>query len=203
MVGHHVRLRRIAVLAAAGLLTVANGFAAQAADDDSVTVGTKSEAWYVTPAHGACEGDTDCSTAPTSEFPRNTLHVGISNGIPTTATYIELDVLGANVPFGATFTEGHVVLPVDRNPGDGSVRRTRRNSVSARPVPSPTPRHRQPPHPTSTATLPPPTPVSQRSRPRPSGSTSHPSCAIGPRAHRPPSPSCPRPRPSRSPRPGT
>ncbi|WP_034270192.1 hypothetical protein [Haloechinothrix halophila] len=117
-----MRLRRIAVLAAAGLLTVANGFAAQAAGDDSVTVGTKSEAWYVSPAHDACEGDTDCSTAPTSEFPRNTLHVGISNGTPTTATYIELDVLGANVPFGATFTEGHVVLPVDMNPGDGSVR---------------------------------------------------------------------------------
>ncbi|MPY99912.1 MAG: hypothetical protein GEU97_18355 [Actinophytocola sp.] len=120
--GHHVRLRRILVLAAAGLLAVVNGFAAQAAGDDSVTVGTKSEAWYVTPAHDACEDGTDCSAAPTSEFPRNTLHVGISNGTPTTATYIELDLLGANVPFGATFTEGHVVLPVDMNPGDGSVR---------------------------------------------------------------------------------
>ncbi len=117
-----MRLRRIVVLAAAGLLTVANGSAAQAAGDGSVTVGTKSEAWYVTPAHDACEGDTDCSTAPTSEYPRNTLHVGISNGTPTTATYIELDLLGANVPFGATFTDGHVVLPVDMNPGDGSVR---------------------------------------------------------------------------------
>lgn len=85
----------------------------------SVTAGTRTEAWYVTPANSACAG-ADCSAVPTSEYPRNTLHAGISRGVPTTATYIELDV--SAVPHGATYTAGRLRLPVDIQPGDGSLR---------------------------------------------------------------------------------
>ncbi|MFB9729006.1 hypothetical protein [Haloechinothrix salitolerans] len=102
-------------------MMVASGFAVALAAEgiDEATVGTATEAWYVLPDSDTC-ADADCSALPTSEYPKNTLHVGISGGTPTTATYVELDLTA--LPFGATVTGGTLELPVDRNTGDGSVR---------------------------------------------------------------------------------
>ncbi len=113
--------RRGVVVAAVGSMIVASGGRVAVADESAAEakVGTAAEAWYVAPDSDAC-ADADCSALPTSEYPKNTLHVGISGGTPTTATYIELDLTA--LPFGATLTSGTLTLPVDMNPGDGSVR---------------------------------------------------------------------------------
>lgn len=103
----------------ATLLAMANGFAVAQAASDRVTAGTKAEGWYVTPARDAC-ADADCGAVPSSQYPRDTLHVGISHGTSTTATYVELDLLA--VPYGAALRHGTLRLPVDMVPGDGSLR---------------------------------------------------------------------------------
>lgn len=113
--------RRGVVVAAVGTMIVASGVAVAVADESAAEakIGTAAEAWYVAPDSDAC-ADADCSALPTSEYPKNTLHVGISGGTPTTATYIELDLTA--LPFGATLTSGTLTLPVDMNSGDGSIR---------------------------------------------------------------------------------
>ncbi|MPY80208.1 MAG: hypothetical protein GEV04_17465 [Actinophytocola sp.] len=65
----------------------------------------------------------DCSMlAAPAEYPKNTLHVGISGGTPTSATYIELDIFSAQIPAESVFTAGTLTLPVDMEPTDGSLR---------------------------------------------------------------------------------
>lgn len=116
-----MKLRRTAALAGLGLLIALAGPNVALAAGGSVRVGTQTEAWYVTTTSETCS-QVDCSLLPTPTYPKDTLHVGISGGTPTTATYIELDLFSANVPFDATLTEGTLILPVDTAAGDGSLR---------------------------------------------------------------------------------
>ncbi|MFB9728987.1 hypothetical protein [Haloechinothrix salitolerans] len=117
-----MKLRRILVLSAVGSLMVLYGQVSALAASESAKVGTQTEAWYVTTTSETCSS-IDCSMlAAPAEFPKNTLHVGISNGTPTAATYIEFDMFSANIPTGSVFTKGTVTLPVDMAPGDGTLR---------------------------------------------------------------------------------
>ncbi|WP_034270630.1 hypothetical protein [Haloechinothrix halophila] len=115
--------RRSVVLLAVGLLIALFGPVAQAAENGSATVGTQTEAWYVTTTSESCSTTAlDCSLLPPPDYPKNTLHVGVSGGTPTAATYIELDLFSANIPLGAIFTKGTLTLPVDMAPSDGTLR---------------------------------------------------------------------------------
>lgn len=115
--------RRSVVLLAVGLLIALFGSVAQAAEKDSATVGTQTEAWYVTATSESCSTEAiDCSLLPPPDYPKNTLHVGVSTGTPTAETYIELDLFSANIPPGVVFTTGKLTLPVDTEPSDGTLR---------------------------------------------------------------------------------
>lgn len=115
--------RRSVVLLAVGLLIALYGPVALAADKGTATVGTQTEAWYVTATSETCSTPAlDCSLLPPPDYPKNTLHVGVSSGTPTAATYIELDLFSANLPLEAVLTTGTLTLPVDMAPSDGTLR---------------------------------------------------------------------------------
>lgn len=115
--------RRSVVLLAVGLLIALYGPVAQAAGNGSATVGTQTEAWYVTTTSETCSTPAlDCSLLPPPDYPKNTLHVGVSSGTPTAATFIELDLFSATIPPDAVITTGTLTLPVDMEPSDGTLR---------------------------------------------------------------------------------
>lgn len=122
-----MNLRRVGAVASIGLLVALPGAAAAAAaDSGSATVGTQVEAWYHTATNDACApaGTVDCSMLPPADaetYPADTLHVGISAGTPTAATFVELDLFGANIPKGSQVVAGTLTLPVDTAEGDGSL----------------------------------------------------------------------------------
>jgi hypothetical protein len=93
------------------------GPAAAAAPEQTMTVYMSSEAWYdETPP---CVSLIDCSALPSpTPYPEDTLHVSVAAGQETARTYLAFAIA---VPSGGNITDATLTLPLDTDPGDGSV----------------------------------------------------------------------------------
>lgn len=83
------------------------------------------EAWH----HNApgCMSFVDCSALPPANpYPEDTLHVAASRGQETARTYLAFPAL----PLGAVLEEARLTLPVDTDPGKGSVTPAAANMVA-------------------------------------------------------------------------
>lgn len=120
--GSHSRIwRRVVRIAALVAVAGAVGFIQHphaVAEGAAKSFDTITEGWYYTT--GVCDSELDCSSLPTaSPYPENTLHVGIHAGRPVTATFIELAYSAP--PEGTELMGGTLTIPVDAEPGHGSV----------------------------------------------------------------------------------
>lgn len=87
---------------------------------DSIQAGDAAEAWYQTTESTLCSSPVGCPpvSLPTGSYPKDTLHVGVSGGIETAATYLLPDLsayLGGALPAAGTMT-----LPVATIAGNGT-----------------------------------------------------------------------------------
>src|SRR5437660_248691 len=111
--------RRICgVLAVSLLALVLVGAGASAgANRHTITLTMSTEAWYQEPP--PCVSLIDCSAAPAaSPYPQDTVHVSVTGGQETARTYLAFRFL---VPFGASLLGGTLSLPVDQDPGAGTL----------------------------------------------------------------------------------
>lgn len=86
----------------------------------STSVGDTSEAWYNTSEATICTSAVGCPpvSLPFYSYPANTLHVGVSGGSETSATYLEPDLsayIGGTLP-----TAGTMTLPLATVSGNGN-----------------------------------------------------------------------------------
>ena len=111
--------RRICgVLAVSLLALVLVGAGASAgANRHTITLTMSTEAWYQEPP--PCVSLIDCSAAPAAgPYPQDTVHVSVTGGQETARTYLAFRFL---VPFGASLLGGTLSLPVDQDPGAGTL----------------------------------------------------------------------------------
>jgi hypothetical protein len=111
-----MRARRAALGAPALVLAALGGLLlsapARAAQTGSVNVLDAVEAWYSdAPTAPPCPLPLGCPTqAPTSPYPKDTLHVGVAAGKETARTYVLPDL--TTLPIGAIADGGSMVLPL-------------------------------------------------------------------------------------------
>lgn len=111
-------MTRLAALALAGLAAFLLAPTAAYAQPSSVAVGDAAEAWYSTGPLGTCSSPVGCPPIPTSNYPSNTLHVGVMAGQTTAITYVQPDL--AELPSGQTATAGTMTLPLATVSGNGN-----------------------------------------------------------------------------------
>jgi hypothetical protein len=87
----------------------------------TVTVADSAESWYTIAPADVCTSPVGCppSTVPSSAYPADTLHVGVTAGTETARTYVVPDL--STLPFGSTATSGTMTLPVDADNQSGTV----------------------------------------------------------------------------------
>lgn len=88
------------------------GAAPTARADSTATIVDSAEAWYTIAPADACTSPVGCppSTVPSSPYPADTLHVGVTAGQETARTYIVPNLTA--IPFGSTATSGTMTLPL-------------------------------------------------------------------------------------------
>ena len=124
--------RRLLALAAAGLTAVVLllPVPVRGAEDGSVTISPRAEAWYRTVTTAAeaaptCDLPIGCAPAvpgppvpPPSPYPPGFLHVGVGAGLEESRTYVALDLEG--VPADGELIGGTLTLPITPDPTAGN-----------------------------------------------------------------------------------
>ncbi len=110
-----------ALLAATPALAVAP---AAGSSSGTVTAAVAADSWY-RPQPSTCTTPAGCAPAvgvpPASQYPADTLHVGVLAGQEEARTYLALDL--SAMPFGATVESGTLTLPIGTAApnGDGTL----------------------------------------------------------------------------------